>query len=91
MLEALGGISARGNEVKSILAALCLILVALGSLLGRSWPFLFVLESLLGGLGSLLGRPGAVLGRSWGGLGASWGGFGAAGEAENIDFPLVFQ
>ena len=47
------------------------VLLHLGSLLGR-------LGSLLGGLVSLLGRLGAILGRSWavlGGLGVPKGGF----------------
>jgi len=64
-LEALGGVFARGNEVKSLLAALVVVLVALVSLLGRSWPFLVV-------LGAVFDRSWEVLGRSWNGLWPSW-------------------
>ena len=62
----LRGIFARGNKVKSILAALGVVLVALRSLLGD-------LSSFLGRLGAVLSRSWAVLARSWGGLGPSWG------------------
>ena len=49
---------ARGNKVKSILAALGVVLVALGKLMGCSWLSW-----------SFLGRSWIGLGRSWGGLG----------------------
>ena len=60
MLRALGGVFPRGNEVKSFLAALGMVLVAFASLLGCSWHFLFALGAIL-----------SDLGRSWGGLGRS--------------------
>ena len=80
LLEALGAIFARGNEVKSLLAALVVVLVALVSLLGRSWPFLVVLGAVFDRSWEVLGRSWnglwpswAVLRRSWSGLGPSWG------------------
>ena len=97
-MEALGGVFARGNEVKSLLAALVVVLVALVSLLGRSWPFLVVLGAVFDRSWEVLGRSWnglwpswAVLRRSWSGLGPSWGGFGAAGEGEKFVFPYVFR
>ena len=81
-MRALGSIFHRGNEVKSLLAALGVVLVALGSLLWRSRPFLVVLGAVLGDLGPLLAALGwswsswvalgAILGRSWVALGPSW-------------------
>ena len=73
------------------MAALGVVLVALGSLLGCSWPFLFVLGAVLSDLGRSwggLGRSSAALRRSWGGLGAVWG---RLGGAKNVVFPLVFH
>ena len=69
LLEPLGAVFARGNKVKSILAALGVVLVALGSLLGCSWSFLVALGTVLGDLGTGLGRSWDGLGRSWGDLG----------------------
>ena len=59
-----------------------MVLLDLGSLLGRLGSLLGGLESLLGGLGSLLGRPGAVLERSWGDLGS----FSVAPWAQKLRF-----
>ena len=61
-----------------------MVLLDLGSLLGRLGSLLGGLESLLGGLGSLLGRLGAVLGAI---LGRSRSPLGL----KNIDFLVVFQ
>ena len=77
MLRVLEGIFARGNEVKSLLAALGVVLVALGSLLGCSWPFLVVLGAVLDRSSAVLGRLEAVLERSWAVLGKSLGHLGA--------------
>ena len=96
-MEALGAIFAQGNEVKSLLVALGVVLVALVSLLGRSWPFLVVLGAVFDRSWEVLGRSWnglwpswAVLRRSWSGLGPSWGGFWAAGGAKNVYFLLFF-
>ena len=64
MLEPLGAVFARGNEVKWLLAALGVVLVALGLFLGCSSPS-------LGDLGSVLGGLEAILGLSWGAFGRS--------------------
>ena len=68
-----------------------MVLVALGSLLGR-------LEAVLGRSWAVLSRSWAVLGRSWAVLGRSWSGLGAIlGRSrsplglKNIDFPIVFS
>ena len=97
-MEALGGIFARGNEVKSLLAALGVVLVALGSLLGCSWPFLFVLGAVLGDLGRLLGRflpllgrLGAVFGAFGGGLGPLGAVLGRLGEPKTLIFIRFFN
>ena len=81
MLRVLEGIFARGNEVKWLLAALGVVLVALGSLLGCSWPFLFVLGAVLGDLGHLLGRFFPLLGCLGVVFGASSGGLERISEA----------
>ena len=47
-----------------------MVLVALGSLLGRSWPFLAFLGAVLSDLVPPLGRFLVLLGRSWGDLGS---------------------
>ena len=76
------------NEVKSLLAALRVVVVALESLLGCSWPFLVVLGAVLGDLGPLLVRflPllarleavfRGILGLSWGFFRRFWGGWGS--------------
>ena len=83
----LEGIFARGNEVKSILAALGVVLVALGVLLA----FLVVLRAILDTSWEVLGRPWAILGRSWGGLGAILGRSWSPLGLKNIDFPYVVQ
>jgi hypothetical protein len=77
ILELLGAVFARGNEVKSILGGLGAVLLDLGSLLGRLGSLLGGLESLLACLGSILGRLGALFGRSWGILERSLGHLGA--------------
>ena len=68
-----------------------MVLVALGSLLGR-------LEAVLGRSWAVLSRSWAVLGRSWAVLGRSWSGLGAIlGRSrsplglKNIDIPHVFS
>ena len=68
-----------------------MVLLDLGSLLGR-------LGAVLGRSWAVLSRSWAVLGRSWAVLGRSWSGLGAIlGRSRSppglkiVDFPYVFQ
>ena len=63
----------RGNEVKSVLAALGKVLVAFALLLECSWHYLFALGAILGDLGAVLGGLRPILGD----LGALLGDLGA--------------
>ena len=87
----------RGNEVKSFLAALGMVLVAFASLLGCSWHFLFALGPILSDLGRSwggLGRSSAALRLLLGDLGAVLGHLGAVlgrlGELKTLIFLVFF-